>query len=169
VATTRHSPSAILEVLTRHQVDFIVVGGVAAALHGVPLTTFDLDLVHSRNAPNLRRLLDALTDLECRFREKSGSKPVLSHLDSPGHLLLMTKHGPLDLLGTIGKGRGYDDMIGSCVGSCVDTSVGTMSVQVLGLEELIAVKQETGREKDPLALPVLGRTLEERRRRERPG
>jgi hypothetical protein len=38
----------MLRALLHHEVDFIVVGGVAAALNGTPLTTFDLDVVHSR-------------------------------------------------------------------------------------------------------------------------
>jgi len=42
-------------------VDFIIVGGVSAVLQGAPVTTFDLDLVHSREAENITRLLSALT------------------------------------------------------------------------------------------------------------
>lgn len=49
----------ILKVLTRHQVDFIVVGGICAVLQGAPITTFDLDVVHSRKAENLNKLMTA--------------------------------------------------------------------------------------------------------------
>jgi hypothetical protein len=38
----------ILKILVSNEVDFIVIGGVCAVLHGAPVTTFDLDLVHSR-------------------------------------------------------------------------------------------------------------------------
>ena len=50
----------ILGILVEHKADFIVVGGVCAVLHGAPVTTFDLDLVHSRSADNLARLMSAL-------------------------------------------------------------------------------------------------------------
>ena len=47
----------LLELLSRHDVDFIVTGGVAAILEGVPITTLDLDIVYDRAPENLERLL----------------------------------------------------------------------------------------------------------------
>jgi hypothetical protein len=38
--------NTILQVMVNHQVDFIVIGGICAVLHGAPITTFDLDLIH---------------------------------------------------------------------------------------------------------------------------
>jgi len=61
-----------LEVLARHHVDFIVVGGVAAVLGGAPISTFDLDIVHDRAPTNVARLLSALTDLDARYRDLTG-------------------------------------------------------------------------------------------------
>jgi hypothetical protein len=57
----------ILRTLVRHRVEFIIVGGVAAVLQGVPITTFDLDLVHRRESGNIDRLLKALETLEACF------------------------------------------------------------------------------------------------------
>src|SRR5947209_8781826 len=93
----------ILQVIAGHQVDAIVVGGVCAVLNGAPVNTFDLDLVHSRAADNLDRLLAALQDLNAIYRGQGCRviRPTLSYLASPGHQLLMTRLGPLDLLGTI--------------------------------------------------------------------
>jgi len=42
-----------LPVLIKHEVNFIIVGGICAVLHGAPVTTFDLDIVHSRSPENL--------------------------------------------------------------------------------------------------------------------
>jgi hypothetical protein len=42
-----------------HQVNFVVVGGVCAVLHGAPVATFDLDVVHSQDSANIRRLLSS--------------------------------------------------------------------------------------------------------------
>jgi hypothetical protein len=98
---------AILQRLAEHEVDFIVVGGVGAVLHGAPIATFDLDVVHSREARNVDRLLKALNLLGAHYREPAaqGIKPNSSHLSSLGHQLLMTCFGPLDLLGVIGGQR----------------------------------------------------------------
>ena len=54
----------ILEVLNRHQVEFIVVGGVAAVLHGAPITTFDLDALVRVDPSNAGRVLAALSEFE---------------------------------------------------------------------------------------------------------
>jgi len=139
-----------------------VVGGVGAVLQGAPITTFDLDVVHSRAPENIERLLAALDVLKARYRIPGAErkKPQRSHLLSAGHQLLMTRHGPLDLLGTIGHGHSYDDLIGSTIE--LEIAKG-LRVRVLKLETLIKVKEETAGEKDEAALPILRRTLQERK------
>jgi hypothetical protein len=153
--------SAILETLCRHSVDFIVVGGVCAVLHGAPLTTFDLDVVHSREPHNLARLMAALEELEAHYRipGRQDKKPSPSHLASAGHQLLMTRFGPLDLLGTIGKDHHYTQLLDETVELEI---AGGLKVRVLSLEGLVRTKEETGQEKDKAVLPMLRRVLEER-------
>lgn len=51
---------ALLRTLVEHGVDFILVGGVCAVLHGAPVTAFDLDLVHLRTPDNTDRLFSAI-------------------------------------------------------------------------------------------------------------
>ena len=137
---------AILRTLREHGVDFIVVGGVSAVLHGAPITTFDLDVVHARDSENVERVLQALEALEA---------------SSPGHQLLMTKFGPLDLLGMIGKDRAYADLFPHSVEMQMHPG---FQVRVLDLATLIETKQETAGEKDRAVLPILRRTLEEKQR-----
>ena len=151
---------AILRALTRHQVDFIVVGGVCAVLHGAPLSTFDLDLVHSRDPDNIHRLLAALETMHAYYRIQPEKKirPDMSHLSSPGHQLLMTPFGPLDLLGVIGESRGYEDLLGHTVEMQLGRGV---KARLLNLDTLIQIKEETAGEKDKAILPLLRRTLEE--------
>ncbi|MGA2077511.1 MAG: hypothetical protein ABSH52_28820 [Terriglobia bacterium] len=152
---------AILKTLHQHKVKFIIVGGVCAVLHGAPLATFDLDVVHSREPDNLTRLSAALEELGALYRVpgRREMKPSPSHLASEGHQLLMTRFGPLDLLGTIGKGRDYDQLLQETV----EMEVGpALKVRVSTLESLIKTKEETGQEKDRAALPVLRRVLEEK-------
>jgi hypothetical protein len=140
---------AILRTLRDHGVDFIVVGGVSAVLHGAPVTTFDLDVVHARDPKNVERVWQALEALS------------VSHVSSPGHQLLMTQFGPLDLLGMIGKDRAYADLFPHSVEMQMQPG---FQVRVLDLATLIATKQETAGEKDRAVLPILRRTLEEKQR-----
>lgn len=93
--------------------DFIVVGGTAAAIEGAPVNTFDLDTVHPREPANLDRLLAALGWLNATYRTRAelALKPDVSHLASPGHQLLMSRFGPLNVLGAIGRSRSYDDLL----------------------------------------------------------
>jgi hypothetical protein len=152
---------AILQMMTGQAVDYIVVGGVAAVLQGAPVATFDLDLVHCREPENLKRLLAALGSLEARYRTPGAETqmPTYSHLESPGHQLLMTRWGPLDLLGTIGKAQGYSELLDRTVTLVAGQD---LSVRVLHLSTLIQLKEQLANDKDRAILPILRRTLEER-------
>lgn len=153
---------ALLRSLAERRVDFLVVGGVGAVLQGAPIATFDLEVVHSREPENLERLLSALQDLGACYREQPERRltPELPHLAGPGHHLLMTRAGPLDLLGAVTGGRGYSELLPHTVE--LDIGAG-LCVKVLDLAMIITLKEELGGEKDLAALPVLRRTLEERR------
>jgi hypothetical protein len=76
----------VLRVLIKHEVEFIVVGGVSAALQGAPVTTFELPLVQSRDPENIERLLRALDSLDAIYRAqpdrriKSSRVPLRSSL-----------------------------------------------------------------------------------------
>ena len=155
---------AILHVLCAHHVDFIVVGGIGAVLEGAPINTFDLDVVHSREESNVARLRGALLELDAIYRAQPERRlrPGSSHLFSNGHRLLMTKFGPLDVLGAIGAARDYAALLPSCV--MTSTARGCrfgFSIRRF-LSKLI--KAEVGAPKDAAVLPVLRRTLEERSR-----
>jgi hypothetical protein len=155
----------ILRVLTAHEVKFIVVGGVSAVLQGAPFTTFDLDVVHSRDPQNIDRLLRALESLEVYYRTNPGkrARPAASHLLSQGHQLLMSRFGPLDILGMIGRGRQFDMLLPHTIEMEIDAGV---KINVLDLQTLIQTKEETAGEKDRALLPVLRKALEEKSRQE---
>ena len=79
----------LIEILTRHDVRFIVVGGVAAVLQRVPINTQDFDLVHDRAKDNVARLLLALAELGAVYADDPRHpKPNESHLVGPGNQLL---------------------------------------------------------------------------------
>ena len=154
----------ILRTLSKYEVEYIIVGGVCAVLHGAPISTFNIALVHSREPSNLKRLLKALEELEAYYRDPAGRiiKPKESHLSSPGHQLLLTKGGPLDLLGEIAKGRDYKELLKNTVTLKISEN---LKVCLLNLETLIETKEEAAREKDVAVLAILRRTLEEKKRK----
>ncbi len=154
---------AILKALIAAEADYIVVGGVCAVLQGAPVSTFDLDLIYSRQARNLERLERALGDLEAFYREKPEITPNASRLDSPGHHLLMTRSGPLDLLGSTVGGADYEDLVEHS--EKIDIGLGS-PVLILDLPTLISIKEQLGRDRDKAVLPILRKTLEERTRKQ---
>lgn len=127
------------------------------------MNTFDLDVVHAGDPANISRLLEALSDLDAVYRAQPERKlrPTTSHLESPGPQLLLTRLGPLDVLGAIGNNRRYVDLLPTTVE--MEIAPGFL-VRVLDLPTLIAVKEEVGGEKDIAVLPILRATLEESRR-----
>jgi predicted nucleotidyltransferase len=76
-------------------------------------------------------------------------------------LNLITRYGPLDLLGTIGRDLGYQDLLPHSTEMDIG---GGVRIHVLNLEKLIAIKEELAGEKDRAMLPILRRTLEEMRK-----
>ena len=152
----------LLRVLLEHEVEFLVCGGVCAVLQGVPVTTMDLDLVHRRSEENVERLLAALDELEAVSRlDARRLRPEASHLLSPGHRLLETRAGLLDLLGELAGGVAYEDL----ADGAETIRWEGRELRLLSLEQLIEAKLRTGRDKDRAALPLIRHALDERRRR----
>ena len=151
----------ILTILNEYQVDYILIGGVSAALHGASISTFDIDIVHSREPENIERLLEALKMLNAYYRTHSPFQivPDSKKLSSKGHHLLMTQHGAMDILGTVTQGRDYNDLLPDTILMNVPEDG---DIRVISLPMLITLKRETGREKDKLALPILIHTLAEK-------
>ena len=149
----------MLRVLSDHKVAFIVVGGVCAVFHGAPVTTYDLDIVRSCDPENTSRILGALKELDGHSRlHQQRVIPNRSHLEAPGHLLLQTRFGHLDLLGTIGDGHDFDGLMKHTVTG----TIRGISFQMLDLETLILTKEQAGRDKDRMALPILRATMREK-------
>jgi hypothetical protein len=122
--------------------------------------TYDLDVVHARNAENITRLLSALDELGAIYRAQPERKlrPSESHLKGSGHQLLITKFGPLDVLGMIGDSRTWEDLRSHT--QTMETSPGA-TVHVLNLETLVEIKEGLRRPKDEAVLPILRAALKE--------
>lgn len=104
---------ALLQALVDAGVEFIVVGGAAAILHGAPTATQDLDIVHRRPPENVDRLLALVERLDAYVREPGHRhlRPQREHLAGTGQLNLSTTLGPLDPLGALHDGRGFDELV----------------------------------------------------------
>jgi hypothetical protein len=153
----------ILRLLAANDVEFVVVGMTAGILHGAPVTTVDLDVVHRRSRENVERLLRVLAELDAVYRHDPRQlRPRESHLVGPGHQLLTTTYGDLDCLGTIDQDRGYEELLDQTVEMKL---AGGRTIRVLSLPALIEAKERSGRPKDLAVLPVLRATLDELKRR----
>lgn len=158
--------SPLLATLRRHRVRFVLVGGVAAVVEGAPVSTLDVDIVHDPEPWNVLRLVAALHEIEARYRTRPNVRrsPTAEALAGHGHHLLVTRFGPLDVLGVIGNGREFR----SLARTARRRKLGDFFVWVLDLETQIAVKEELAFAKDRAVLPILRETLRLRRGRSRP-
>lgn len=154
-------PSGLTTLLARlaaSGTDFVLVGALAAVAQGAPLTTFDVDVVHRRGADNVERLLEFLASIDARYRGRpSGQvlRPTREALLGAGHQLLITNLGPLDVLGAVEGGRGYEDLVHESVAVDVEGE----RVKVLRLRMLTELKRGATSAKDLLALAVLEDTI----------
>src|SRR5437870_124753 len=104
---------ALLRTLQEYDVDYVLVGALAAVLQGAPISTFDVDIVHRRDPDNVARLVAALKSIRAYYWEHTVKRlePEERVLMLPGHNLLQTDLGNLDVLGSIGTRRSYEDLI----------------------------------------------------------
>jgi hypothetical protein len=147
-----------LRNLTAHEVKFIVVGGVGAVIQGCMVATMVIEIVHDRRPENVERLHRALSNVDAAYRIQPDRRlgPTEEALAGPGHHLLLTTHRPLDVLGEIGAGHGYTELIEVSETAIIDES---LTVDVLSLEWLIRTKEEAGAPKDLAVLDILRETL----------
>ena len=159
-------PQEIFAALERHGVRFVVIGGVAAILHGASHVTTDVDIVPEEGRDNLARLSAALKELNARIRV--AGEPEGIPFDHSAESLarvriwnLVTDRGNLDLTFVPSGTRGYDDL----VRDAEPMTVRGVEVPVASLADVIRSKEAAGRERDRLVLPTLRRLLERQRER----
>jgi len=137
----------LLETLVGNDVRFIVVGGVAATVHGSARLTQDLDVVYARDETNLSRLVDALSPLQPYLRGAPEGLPFAFDVETLAaglNFTLTTTLGDLDLLGEITGGGGYEKLVGDAIVVQLDE----VDFLCLALQRLIDVKRAAGRPKD---------------------
>ena len=160
-------PERILEVLAAHRVDYVMIGGLAAAIHGSDLVTGDIDITPATDDDNLARLSSALDDLEARIRTPDipDGLPFAHDATSLARGTvwnLVTNAGDLDLAMMPSGTQGYDDLRRDAIAIAI---VG-IPTRVAALADVIRSKEAAGREKDRAALPMLRRLQNEIARRQ---
>lgn len=144
----------LIERLCDADVDFVIVGGFAAMLHGSSLVTRDLDVCAVLSQENVEKLRSRLKDLRPVHR-MTPQKLSFSENPSPGaslqNLYLETELGALDILGSI-KGVGDYDRVRA---ASVAIDLFGRRCRVMSLDDLILAKESLGREKDLLAVKEL--------------
>lgn len=133
-----------------------MIGGVAAALRGAPVTSLELEVVPARDSANAERLQRALAALRAHYRGHPEVELTTVDLQRPGHHLLLTSAGPLDVLG-VAVGERDVERLRPC-SDLLPLGHG-LEARVLRLDEIIAMKEQLGREKDLAALPMLRAAL----------
>ena len=148
------NPQLALETLSRYGVKYVLIGGIAARVHGSPSITLDLDVCYERSPENLNLLATALNDLHATLRGVREQVTIkldtrtLAHGDS---FTFDTDAGPLDALGTPSGTTGYAEL----EQSATEVEMFSLSVKVVALDALMRMKRAAGRPKDRIELEVL--------------
>jgi hypothetical protein len=154
VASAEFDPTPLLELLVRHGVDFVVVGGLAAAARGSARATFDLDIAYAHDDANLNRLAGALREADATLRGAPANVAFLldaETLKRGASFTFATRIGPLDLLGDPPGAPSYRDLR-EAASAVVFRG---LTIYVASLDHMIAMKEAAGRPHDKVVAAEL--------------
>jgi hypothetical protein len=147
---------AIFACLEEHDVRYVLIGGLAAILHGAPQNTFDADICPARSDDNHDRLAAALREMGARIRTSDVEGGLAfacdgAFLRSVEILNLVTAYGDLDISFVPSGTSGYEDLSQRAVTIAIKGHV----VSLASIEDIIRSKEAANRPKDVAALPIL--------------
>jgi len=154
----------IFDALALHNVEYLLVGGIAARAYGARRPTFDVDCVPEPSRQNFDRLAAALRYLHARLRVEglSDDEAALLPVQLSGSTLVRmelstwrTDGGDLDILADIPDGDGRHMSYRELVERATELNLDGIVVRVAALDDVIASKEWAGRPKDRDALPEL--------------
>lgn len=154
----------LIRTLGSGGVEYILVGGLAATVHGSARATYDVDVVYARSPDNIDRLVRALAPLEPYLRDAPPGLPFRFDADTVRRGLnftLTTSLGPLDVLGEITGAGTYEALLPDTV----TIKLFDQDCRCLTLDRLIEAKRAAGRPRDLEAIAELEALREERRGR----
>lgn len=155
-------PVGALESLLAHDVDFILIGGLAARLHGSPTVTDDLDISHSKERDNLEKLATCLAEMHARLRLPDPDEVIDANLDwrmlqAADNFTLVTDHGAFDCLALPAGIESYQGLRERSV----QMVLASVTIQVASLDDLMTMKSAAGRRKDLIELEILAALKDE--------
>lgn len=156
-------PEAILRALSKHRVQYILVGATAARLQGFPRLTSDADITPATDPENLARLSNALRDLNARVYTESVPEglPFSCDAQTLGRAKLwnlVTDAGRLDLVFTPSGTQGYDDL----ARSAITFEVFDLQVRAADLEDILRSKIASNRPQDQQDVILIKQMLKRR-------
>ena len=165
MASPKFDPERMLSALADRDVRFILIGGMAAVLHGDVGVTVDIDVVPERSDENLERLAKALSDLGARVRTEGEPEGLLfdcsaeffRNLPPDSIVNMTTQAGDLDVTFCPSGTSGFDDLQRDAIDI---EAADRLHILVASLQDVIRSKEAAGREKDRLSLPRLRRLLD---------
>ena len=143
-------PKPILRILLEHDVDFVLIGGLAGIARGSSYPSYDVDIAYARDPENLERLASALHEFGAWLRGMPSDIPFkldARTLKAGSHFTFQTSYGSLDILSDPDGAPPYDKLK-AAAGQRAD--VEGESILVASLDHLIAMKEAAGRTKDKL-------------------
>ncbi len=153
----------LFTALHDREVDFIVIGGVAARAHGSARVTQDVDVCYARNSSNLERLVLALKPLKPYLRGAPPGLPFewsVATLRSGLNFTLTTSAGDIDLVGEVTGGGRYEDI----APHTIRAQIYGRETLIIDLPWLIRTKRAAGRPRDLEAIAELTALTEEKER-----
>ena len=150
------NPELLLETLSRHKVNFVLIGALAARLHGFPRVTADADITPASDKPNLERLVAALKELDARVYTESVPEGLVFDLSATAIARarmwnLVTKAGRLDIAFEPAGVEGYDDL----KRDAERFEAFGVRFLVASLDDIIRSKEAAGRPKDTDDVTIL--------------
>lgn len=152
-------PCELIVALCSANVKFIIIGGIAATVHGLARITIDLDVIYQRTPENFDAITSALKPLNPYLRDVPEGLPFVFDCETLArgvNFTLTTAAGPIGFIGTAPGAADYDALLPHC--HVVDLC--DRDVQVVSLEKLIEMKRGAGRNKDFEVLSMLETLLE---------
>ncbi|MFL5321462.1 MAG: hypothetical protein ACJ790_17505 [Myxococcaceae bacterium] len=137
----------LIGVLDAAGVEFVIVGGTAAVLHGASTATYDLDVLMQFTPENCARLLEAVRPLDPRLAHTPDKRPLaltVEELAPFKNLYLNTRLGRLDVLGSLPPIESAEEVLRTAQ----QMVVAGVNVRVVALDLLIKVKAAMNRPKD---------------------
>jgi hypothetical protein len=155
--------SPLLQALTGHGVDFVVVGGMAGLAHGSAYPTYDLDIAYARDRENIERLAGALKEIGVKLRGAPVDLPFLLDartLENGANFTFDSPYGSFDILGDVAGISTYDDLRGAATLATIED----VEVRIASIDHLIAMKRAANRPKDKLMVEEYIVIADEQRR-----